>query len=86
LEENIPATPEMRVRIPRLMEESTINTVGPYPVLAVSHIDGTKLILENDNWMLMRFSGTEPLLRLMVEADSIEKAQELIGWLKQFCS
>jgi phosphomannomutase len=86
LEENVPATPEMSVRIPRLMKETTINSIGPYPVLDVSHIDGTKLLLENDNWMLMRFSGTEPLLRLMVEADSLEKAQVLIGWLKQFCS
>jgi phosphomannomutase len=27
-------------------------------------------VLENDNWALLRFSGTEPVLRLAVEADS----------------
>jgi phosphomannomutase len=86
LEESLPATPEMRVRIPRLMKESPIPSIGAYPVLSVSHIDGTKVLLENDNWALLRFSGTEPVLRLMVEADSPEKAQELIDWLKQFCS
>ena len=86
LEESLPATPEMRVRIPRLMKESPIASIGVYPVLSVSHIDGTKVLLENDNWALLRFSGTEPVLRLMVEADSPEKAQELIDWLKQFCS
>jgi phosphomannomutase len=42
--------------------------------------------LENDNWALLRFSGTEPVLRLMVEADNPAKARELINWLKQFCA
>ncbi len=86
LEENIPATPEMRVDIPRRLKESPITHIGKYPVLKVSHTDGTKVLLENDNWALLRFSGTEPVLRLMVEADLPEKAQELIDWLKQFCA
>ena len=85
LEENIPATPEMRVSIPAQLQESPITVIGTYPVLNISHYDGTKFLLENDNWALLRFSGTEPVLRLMVEADSPEKARELIDWLKQFC-
>lgn len=85
LEENLPATPEMRVLIPKLIKETSITFLGSYPVISVSHIDGTKLLLENDNWALLRFSGTEPVLRLMVEADSLIKAQELINWLRQFC-
>jgi hypothetical protein len=32
----------------------------------------------------MRFSGTESVLRLTVEADSPEKAAELLDWLKGF--
>lgn len=86
LEESLPATPEMRVRIPKLMKETPIPTIGAYPVKSISHVDGTKVLLENDNWALLRFSGTEPVLRLMVEGDSPEKAEELINWLKQFCS
>jgi phosphomannomutase len=86
LEEGIPATPEMRVAIPKRLKETPINQIGPYPVVSISPIDGIKLVLENDNWALVRFSGTEPVLRLMVEADSPEKAQELIDWLKEFCS
>ena len=86
LEEGIPATSEMRVVIPRRLKEKPISTIGAYPVVDISHVDGTKLLMENDNWALIRFSGTEPILRLMAEADSPEKAQELIDWLKQFCS
>jgi phosphomannomutase len=50
----------------------------------ISQLDGTKLYLENDNWAQLRFSGTEPVLRLVAEADSPQKASELIAWLKQF--
>ncbi len=86
LEENIPATPEMRITIPRQLKESPITAIGEFPVRTVTHYDGTKVLLENDNWALLRFSGTEPVLRLMVEADSPEKAHLLIDWLKQFCA
>src|SRR5512146_3242237 len=86
LEEGIPATPEMRVAIPKLLREKPIHQIGAYPVQSISHIDGVKLLLENDNWALLRFSGTEPILRLMVEANTPEKAQEMIAWLKKFCA
>jgi phosphomannomutase len=83
-EESIPATPEMRAAVPRRLRDATMTHIGPYPVVRVSQIDGTKLYLENDNWALLRFSGTEPVLRLAVEADSPEKAAELLQWLRQF--
>ena len=84
LEENFPATPEMKIAVPKRLKERPTDHIGPYAVTRISHLDGTKLFLENDNWALLRFSGTEPVLRLFVEADSPEKAQELIDWLKQF--
>jgi phosphomannomutase len=86
LEDGIPATPEMRVAIPRLLRDQPIHAIGDYPVLSTAHYDGTKFLLANDNWALLRFSGTEPMLRLMVEADSPEKAQQMIDWLKSFCA
>lgn len=86
LEESLPATPEMRIAIPRRLEEAPLSHIGPYGVVSVSHADGTKLVLENDNWLLLRFSGTEPVLRLVAEADTPEKAWELLRWLRQFVS
>jgi phosphomannomutase len=47
-------------------------------------MDGTKFLLGEDNWVLLRFSGTEPVLRLFAEADSPEKARELVQWLGRF--
>lgn len=84
VEENLPATPEMRIAVPKKMKEAPTAQIGPYRVVNISHIDGTKLYLEHDNWALLRFSGTEPVLRLTVEADTQEKAEELLEWLRQF--
>lgn len=86
LEESMPATPEMRIAIPKRLASHPLDRIGPYPVIGISQLDGVKLLLENDNWVLLRFSGTEPVLRLMVEADSPQKAQEYIDWLKTFCA
>ena len=61
-----------------------MENLGPYPVARVSHADGTKFYLGNDNWALVRFSGTEPILRLFTEADSPEKASALIQHLRDF--
>ena len=40
----------------------------------VSREDGVKLYMADGSWVICRFSGTEPLLRMAAEADSAEKA------------
>ena len=84
LDESIPSTPEMRVAVPRRLAQSPLEKIGPYPVVKTAHTDGTKFYLGNDNWALVRFSGTEPVLRLFAEADSPEKATALIQHLREF--
>jgi phosphomannomutase len=84
VEDNVPATSEMRIVIPRRLTQSEIDHIGPYPIKQVSYEDGIKFTLENDNWLLLRFSGTEPILRIFAEADTEEKARELIQWIKAF--
>lgn len=86
LEDGVPATPEMRVAVPRRLEAEPVTDVAGYPVVSVSHLDGTKILLEDDNWALLRFSGTEPVLRMVVEADTPDKARELLDWLRGFAT
>ena len=83
IEETLPATPEMRIVVPRSLQEAPQGHAAGYPILKTSRMDGTKLYLDNDNWLLLRFSGTEPVLRLTAEADTPEKAGQLLDWLKQ---
>ena len=46
--------------------------------------DGTKYMLEDDSWVLMRASGTEPVVRLYVESSSEEKIRVLIEAGRKF--
>jgi phosphoglucomutase len=46
--------------------------------------DGTKYMLEDDSWVLMRTSGTEPVVRLYVESSSEAHIRELTEAGKKF--
>ncbi len=46
--------------------------------------DGTKYMLEDDSWILMRASGTEPVVRLYVEAASEARVKELVEAGRKF--
>ena len=84
VEDNLPATADMRIVVPQRVKAIIESGEAPYPVVKVSETDGTKVTFENDNWVLLRFSGTEPMLRIFAEADTAEKARELVDWLKQY--
>ncbi len=40
--------------------------------------DGYRFILTDATWLLIRFSGTEPLLRIYAESDSMERVKRLL--------
>ena len=78
VERNLPATPEMKVLFPQLLRQQGITSLAGEPVVGISTMDGTKFLLPEDQWVLLRFSGTEPLLRIFAEGDSPAKAQALV--------
>jgi phosphomannomutase len=47
-------------------------------VLEVSTLDGVKYILADDSWLLIRPSGTEPVLRVYAEGRSEEMMKALL--------
>lgn len=50
----------------------------------VSYLDGLKLTFDNDSWISVRFSGTEPLMRIFSEANNQNKADELIATMEKY--
>ncbi|HYP25336.1 MAG TPA: phosphoglucomutase/phosphomannomutase family protein [Blastocatellia bacterium] len=47
-------------------------------VTSVSRVDGAKFVLEDGSWLLMRPSGTEPLVRIYAEASNEQDLEVLL--------
>lgn len=48
-------------------------------VVEVKSFDGVKFILDNDDWLIFRASGTEPKLRIYAEAKSLDEVDKLLS-------
>lgn len=54
------------------------------PIQKVSYLDGCKVYFQSGEWIIARFSGTEPLLRIFCEMENREKAQRYCELFKEF--
>ena len=54
-----------------------VTKLGRHAVTSTSTLDGYKFFVDG-GWLLIRASGTEPLLRFYAEGDSSEKVEELL--------
>jgi phosphomannomutase len=59
----------------------SLNEVGRLKVIAKDTLDGCKLFFEN-GWVLVRASGTEPLLRIYTETFNVDKTDLILDDLK----
>jgi phosphomannomutase len=70
----------------KIKKKLTKNLAGRAIAFA-SVIDGIKVVLDNGWWVLLRPSGTEPLLRAYAETDDPEKTVKLLeaaqGWIQK---
>ena len=64
--------------VTRLAEKPPTEIAG-YDVIGVQTLDGTKVLFEDESWLLFRQSGTEPVLRIYSEATSFEKRDALLN-------
>ncbi len=58
-------------------------TIAGEPVVAISTLDGYKYILASGAWLMIRTSGTEPLLRYYAEAPTEEEVAKLLDFAKK---
>jgi phosphomannomutase len=78
---------DLRLRRPvskSTMTQMLVNDVpaqiGGESITEVITIDGVKYILSDDSWLLIRPSGTEPVLRVYAEGRSPEMVKALLGY------
>ena len=53
-------------------------------IVKISYLDGCKVYFDNDDFVICRFSGTEPLLRIFAESSNALKAQKYIDKFIEF--
>jgi phosphoglucomutase len=77
IQKNIPLVPERGKKLKKLIEHAPSRLAGR-PVLNMETIDGAKFNFSDDDWLLLRFSGTEPLIRCYAEAGSKKELRNLV--------
>jgi phosphomannomutase len=75
--------PISKEQMTRQMTEKKPPEIGGIQVVEVQTIDGVKYILEDDSWLLIRPSGTEPVLRVYAEGRSTEAVQNMLNFGEQ---
>ena len=67
-----------KANIIRLLEQSRPAYLAGSAVTKTDTIDGFRFFLKDGDWLLIRFSGTEPLLRIYAESRTPERVEELL--------
>jgi phosphomannomutase len=71
-------TEEKKQEIIARCEAGSFSEFGEYKVERIETIDGYKYHLGHERWIMIRPSGTEPLLRVYGEARSSEEVNHLL--------
>lgn len=78
---------DLRLRYPvaksemvaRLCDDAPAN-IGGLAVKKVQSLDGVKYLMDDESWLLIRPSGTEPVLRVYVESPTMEGVKALLDY------
>jgi len=68
-----------RQRLTEKITQNSIKSIAGTKVAKLDTTDGFRYLLADDSWLLIRFSGTEPLVRIYAESHSPERVQKLLN-------
>jgi len=74
---NIPITEKGRKKL-KVLIKNPPNRLRARKIINIETIDGIKLDFDDDDWILFRFSGTEPIIRFYAEANSMKELKNLM--------
>ena len=68
----------------RIFTKRELPEFDGYEIRKVSYMDGCKVYFENGGWVVIRFSGTEPLLRVFCEMPTKWEATAICDTVKEY--
>jgi alpha-D-glucose phosphate-specific phosphoglucomutase len=72
------ARPIVKEQMVKQLAEDAPSSIGGVEISSVNTMDGVKYLLADDSWLLIRPSGTEPVLRVYAEAREPEQVSRLL--------
>ncbi len=84
LEKDFSTTPEHKRKLQEMVFDQKKLPEFPERIAKISYQDGCKVTFADGSWVICRFSGTEPLLRLAAEGNTERQAQTYIQCWKAF--
>jgi phosphomannomutase len=75
--------PISKEHMTRILLDGSPSEIGGESVVQALTLDGVKYILADDSWLLIRPSGTEPVLRVYAEGRSPDMVQALLAYGQQ---
>jgi alpha-D-glucose phosphate-specific phosphoglucomutase len=76
IRENLHLTDEQKANVIHKVAVDASTLLGR-KVVSVDRTDGAKFLFEDSSWILVRLSGTEPIVRLYVETESAAATEKL---------
>jgi phosphomannomutase len=76
------ANMDERSRLLDLLSNQPLTEIAGKAVVDCNKVDGYKFRLADGSWLLIRFSGTEPVLRLYSEAATLKEVMQNLNWAK----
>ncbi len=80
------ASMEVRSRLVQTLDTHPLTEIAAQAVTDCQTIDGYKFRLANGSWLLVRCSGTEPVLRLYCEAATLAQVHQVLNWIKDWAN
>ena len=70
-------TPDVSAKLKEKLQQEP-SDIGGRKIDSINRIDGVKFLFENNAWMLMRPSGTEPMVRIYAESENVNDLEDLL--------
>jgi phosphomannomutase len=80
------ANMEVRAKLLARLQQETPQEVAGMPVIECLDVDGYKFRMDDNTWLLIRFSGTEPVLRLYCQASTMPEVHQVLEWAKDWAN
>jgi phosphomannomutase len=80
------ASMEVRSRLLQQLQTQPLTEIAGLAVIDCQTIDGYKFRLADNSWLMIRFSGTEPVLRLYCEAATLDRVHQTLAWAKHWAA